>query len=140
LETERLVNLVDRYVHAWSEPEAECRRSALAALYTSDGRVVTESSAFDGISAVIGHIEDVYEQFIGSGRYGFRSGGALCHHDCLLFRWEMVETDSGELADAGMNLLLLTSDGRIEADYQFVLGVESSIGDLAMDSWRQPPR
>jgi hypothetical protein len=132
LEAERLVDLVDRYVQGWNEPHPERRRSALAALYTSEARVVTQSDAFERIEAVIGHIGHVYDEFVGSGRYRFRSGGALGHHGCVLFRWEMVETDSGELADAGINLLVLAADGRIDADYQFVLGVDSSIGHLAV--------
>jgi hypothetical protein len=44
----------------------------------------------------------------------------------------MVDVDSGNLADAGMNMFLLGADGRIDGDYQFVLGVESSIGQLAV--------
>ena len=71
---------------------------------------------------------EVYDEFIAPGRYRFSSGGAVGHHDCILFRWEMREAASGELADAGINLFLLSAAELIAGDYQFVLGVDSSIG------------
>lgn len=49
----------------------------------------------------------------------------------MLFRWEVIDEEIGDLADAGMNLLLLAADGRIERDHQFVLGITCSLGDEA---------
>ncbi len=126
--------LVARYVKAWNEPEPEVRRRQLEMLYTSDGYVATQSGYFAGIDAMVEHIGAVFDEFIGSGRYQFRSGGAVGHHGCILFRWEMVDADTGELADAGVNLFLLAPDGRLSGDHQFVLGVDSSIGSAAVQS------
>jgi hypothetical protein len=92
---------------------------------------VTQSDLFEGIEAVIGHVRGVFNEFIAPGRYVFRSGGAVCHHHCVLFRWELVERADGQLADAGMNAFLLSPEGRIVGDYQFALGVDSSIGSMA---------
>lgn len=132
MEAERLVGLVERYVAAWNEPDPQPRSTALTALYSRNGTVVTQSDEFDGVDAIIEHIAKVNDEFIASERYRFQSGGALSHHNCVLFRWEMVDAQDGALADAGMNLFLLTADGRINVDYQFVLGVNSSIGHLAV--------
>jgi hypothetical protein len=132
LEAEDLVGLADRYVRAWNESDFERRRVALVELYTRDGRVVTQSAAFEGIESIVAHVGEVHGEFVGAGRYRFGSGGALSHHGFVLFRWELVDANEGDLADAGMNLFLLADDGRIEADVQFVLGVESSIGHLAV--------
>lgn len=126
-----LPDLVDRYVQAWNQPDADCRRVELGALYNQDASLVTQSAEFVGLSAVVEHISQVFDEFIGSGRYLFRSGGAIAHHRCVLFRWEMTDASSGSLVDAGMNALLLSLDGKITGDYQFVLGIESSIGPLA---------
>jgi hypothetical protein len=73
-------------------------------------------------------VGQVHDQFIASGQYRFASGGAVGHHDCVLFHWEMRKAASGELADAGMNVFLLSAAGLIAHDYQFTLGVDSSIG------------
>lgn len=123
-----LQNLIPRYVDAWNDPDPIHRRAELASLYAGNGSIVTESGVFAGIDAVAQHVGEVYDQFIALGRYRFSSSGAAGHHDCILFRWEMREAASGELADAGINLFLLSAAGFIVGDYQFVLGVDSSIG------------
>lgn len=123
-------DLIERYVRAWNDPDAERRTCELEALYTDEGCIVTQSDLFEGIDAVIGHVGDVFDGFIGSGTNVFRSGGAVGHHHCVLFRWELVERADGQLADAGMNTFLLAQDGRIVGDYQFVLGVDSSTGSM----------
>lgn len=61
----------------------------------------------------------------------FRSGGALSHHDWVLLPWQMLEKDSGKLADAGMSLFRLSPDGRIASDFQLALGADSSVVSMA---------
>ena len=122
------LGLMPRYVDAWNEPDPTRRRAGLASLYEGDGQIVTQSGVFAGMDAIAAHVGQVYEQFIAPGRYRFASGGAVGHHDCVLFRWEMREPETDELADAGMNLFLISAAGLIAGDYQFVLGTDSSIG------------
>jgi len=132
LEAARLIEAAGRYVQAWNEPDPRQRRAFLSSLYAPDGYLVTQSKELQGIETIIGHVAEVNSEFIATRRYEFRCGGAMAHHDCVLFRWEMVDAQSSELADAGMNLLLLDADGRIQRDLQFVLGTDSSIGHLAV--------
>jgi hypothetical protein len=128
LAVQPLQDLIPRYVDAWNDPDPVHRRAELASVYAGDGRIVTQGGVCAGIDAVAEHVARVHDQFIALGRYRFASGGAVGHHDCILFRWEMREAASGELADAGMNLFLLSAGGLIVGDYQFALGVDSSIG------------
>jgi hypothetical protein len=121
-------HLIARYVDAWNDSDPVRRRSELASLYAEDGSIVTQGGVFAGIDAVIRHVAEVYDEFIAPGCYRFSSGGSVGHHDCVLFCWELREAASGELADAGMNLFLLSATGLIMGDYQFVLGVHASIG------------
>jgi hypothetical protein len=121
-------DLIPRYVDAWNDPDPVRRRAGLASVYAGDGRIVTQGGVFAGIDAITGHVAQVHDQFIAPGRYRFASGGAIGHHDCILFRWEMWEEASTELADAGMNMFLVSAGGLIVGDYQFTLGVDSSIG------------
>lgn len=125
--------LIPRYVDAWNDPDSTRRRASLASLYATDGSIVMRTGVFTGIDKIIGHITEVFNQFIAPGRYRFATGGAVAHHDCVLFRWELRDAASGELADAGMNLFLLSPEGRIAGDYQFTLGVDSSIGSSGLD-------
>ncbi len=119
-------DLTERYVDAWNDPDPVHRRSELASIYAGDGRIVTQGGVFAGIDALTEHVGHVYDEFIAPGRYRFAGGGAVGHHCCVLFRWELREAARGNLADAGMNLFLLSATGLIEGDYQFVLGVNSS--------------
>jgi len=128
LATQPLPDLIRRYVDGWNDPDPARRRGGLAAVYAGDGRIVTRGGVFAGIDAVAQHVGQVHDQFAAPGRYRFASGGAVGHHDCVLFRWEMREAASGQLADAGLNLFLLSAAGLIAGDYQFALGVDSSIG------------
>jgi hypothetical protein len=123
-----LQELIPRYVDAWNDPDPIRRSTELASLYADDGRIVMRTGVFAGIDAVIGHVTEVSGRFIAPGRHRFAAGGAAAHHDCVLFRWELRDAASSELADAGMNLFLLSPGGRIADDYQFTLGADSSIG------------
>jgi hypothetical protein len=127
LATQPPQDLIPRYVDAWNDPDPVRRRAGLAAVYAAGGRIVTRGGVFAGIDAVAQHVGQVHDQLIAPGRYRFASGGAVGHHDCVLLRWEMREAARGELADAGLNLFLLSAAGLIVGDYQFTLGVDSSI-------------
>lgn len=128
---ESLHDLVHRYVAAWNHPDPTNRQVELTALYARDGRIVTRSEIFAGVDSIVRHVGNVFDQFIAPGRFRFANGGAVTHHDVVLFRWEMRETAGADLADAGMNLFVMAPDGRIADDYQFTLGVDSSIGSDA---------
>lgn len=128
--TQPVQDLIPRYVAAWNDPDPVRRRAELASLYTADGSIVMARGVFAGIDAVARHVGEVHEEFIAASGYRFASGGAVGHHDCILFRWEMREA-AGGLADAGLNLFVLSAAGLIAGDYQFALGVDSSIGSAA---------
>jgi hypothetical protein len=129
-----IADLVDDYVAAWNELIAERRHGALRRLYASDSRVVTANSDSRGIDEVVKHVDDVVAAFIGPDKHRFREAGTASHHDCVLLRWEMVthpfqrELHLGrgnELADWGINTLVLDTDGRIATDLQFVAPPQS---------------
>jgi hypothetical protein len=115
-------------VTAWNDPDPDSRRPELERLYAGNGHIVTQAGIYAGIDAIARHVAEVHEEFLAPGHYRFASGGAVSHHDCILFRWEMRQTASGEVSDAGMNLILVSAGGLIAGDYQFALGADSSIG------------
>jgi len=64
-----------------------------------------------------------YHEFIASGDYTFRSrDNADRLGDVVKFNWEMIPAGGGEVAGAGLEILVLDTDGRITADYQFIEG------------------
>jgi hypothetical protein len=128
--------LVDRYVAIWNEPDDERRRQGVAELWSEDAvhilqppEQVREAAAELEVTSTFqarGHAElearvaHAYTEFIASGRNTFRAqdhGTRL--GDVVKFRWEMV-TDGGEVAGVGLEFVILSADGRIQTDYQFI--------------------
>jgi hypothetical protein len=132
------VELADRYVALWNEPDPERRRRIIAELWTEDGthtlqppQEIREVAARPGIGLTArlearGHDQlaaratSAYEEFIAPGEFSFRRRDDVGRLDDMVkFRWEMV-TKGGEVAGVGLELLVLAADGRIRRDYQFI--------------------
>jgi hypothetical protein len=130
------LELVDRYVAVWNEPDPDRRRQAVATIWTEDAahlleppREVREAAAALRTVAVFqarGHAElearvgRAYEEFVANGELSFRPGdGGVRVADAVKFRWEMISVD-GAVVAGGTELVLLAADGRIRLDYQFI--------------------
>ncbi|MEV4083363.1 hypothetical protein ACIBI7_21225 [Nonomuraea fuscirosea] len=131
--------LVGRYVAVWNQPNAGLRRKAVAELWTEDGvqllqppQEIREAAAALGVTPVLearGHealearVTRSYEKFVAPGEFFFRPrDNADRLADIVKFTWEMVPTDGSEPAGAGLEILVLGADGRIQTDYQFIEG------------------
>ena len=114
------IQLVDRYIAIWHEPDAEQRRRNVAQLWAEDGVQFTQSREIRGHKALEERVEAAHEKFVKTGGFIFRrSGEAQEHHHAVKFLWEMVPAGGGDVAAAGTIFLLLSDDGRIRFDYQF---------------------
>jgi hypothetical protein len=135
-----LKNLTDRYVSVWNQPDAQRRRSAIRELWSADAvhvvrapqemRQAAERLGFDrlvldarGHDALEFRVTRAYEEFVAPGTFVFQSrGDAERLHDVVKFGWEMVPRAGGDVAGAGLEILVLGADGRIVSDYQFIEG------------------
>jgi hypothetical protein len=132
------MDLVERYVAMWNEPDAALRRAAVESLWAPDAlhvvrapeelRAGADRLGFAdllmesrGHEALVYRVARAYEEFVAPGTFVFRYvGDADRLRDVVTFRWEMVPRGGGEVAGTGLEVLLLGVDGRIAADYQFV--------------------
>jgi hypothetical protein len=133
------IELADRYVAVWNEALPEVRRATVRELWAEDGvhilqppdEVVTIASRPGvGVTAVFqarGHdeltarVESAYTEFVASGQMTFRRRGEVSRvHDVVRFSWEAVLAADGSVGGWGTDFLILDTDGRIRADYQFV--------------------
>jgi hypothetical protein len=132
--------LVDRYVAAWNEPDAELRRKAIGELWTEDGahilqppQQIREAATGLGFTSTTleahGHRElearvtRSYQEFVAPGEFTFKPRkNADRLHNVVKFNWEMVPSGGGEPAGIGLEILILDEDGRIKTDYQFIEG------------------
>jgi hypothetical protein len=136
--TKAAERLADRYLALWNEPDADRRRRSIAELWTQDARHVLQppqdiraiaTQPGIGLTAILearGHREiearvaSAYEHWVGSEGLSFRRrDDAEQLADVLKFHWEALDKD-GELFAAGLHVLVLAADGRIERDYTFV--------------------
>jgi hypothetical protein len=132
--------LADRYVALWNEPDAERRRAAVAALWTDDGahvlqppREMRAAAAAPGVGLTArlearGHAalevraKSAHDAFVAARGFTFRRRDDVDRlDDVIKFTWEMVSRD-GEVAGAGLEVLVLALDGRIRIDHQFIEG------------------
>lgn len=131
--------LAQRYVAVWNEPDQDARRTAVRELWAEDGahvlrppeEVVGRARGL-GLAATFeahGHeqlelrVRLAYEEFVAPGEFTFRGhDDATRLRDVVLFSWTMVSTRDGAVAGAGTEVLVLGTDGRIRADYQFIRG------------------
>lgn len=132
--------LVGRYVAVWNEPDAELRRKAIHELWTEDGahilqppQEIRKAATGLGFTSTTleahGHYElevrvtRAYQEFVAPGEFRFKPrDNADWLHNVVKFNWEMVPSSGGEVAGAGLEILILDEDGRIKTDYQFIEG------------------
>jgi hypothetical protein len=130
--------LVSRYVAAWNQPDAELRCKAIHDLWAKDGAHILQppqemrhAAAGLGFPSPVlearGHDElevrvtRAYEQFVAPGNFTFQPrDNADRLGNVVKFTWEMVSSDGGAVAGAGLEILVLDEDGRIKTDYQFI--------------------
>ena len=130
--------LAEQYTALWNEPDADRRRTMIAALWTRDAshflqppqeiRAIAASPGI-AVTAILqarGHEEiearaaSVYAHWVGSEGLSFRGRDDVERlGDVVKFHWEAVAQD-GQTAAGGLNVLVLAPDGRIERDYTFV--------------------
>lgn len=118
------VNLefVNRYVTLWNESDAEVRRRTIEDLWAPDGANYTQSMQAVGYDALYARVTSAYEDYVGCGKYFFRSHvPAVGHHGVVKVTWEMVTVAEEEVASIGIEFLVLDDQGRIASDHQFIV-------------------
>lgn len=130
-------SLCETYVALWNEPDTEVRRQRIIELWADHGsqileppQEVSDAATALGMTAALeahGHdaiqarVTQAYEEFVAGGGQMFRSSGPVkCLGNIVKFKWEMLPATGGEIAGAGLEILLLDEDGRITTDYQFI--------------------
>jgi len=135
-----LHELVDRYVALWNEPDPDVRRKLIHELWAPDGaqvlvdppeevRDVADRLKFSipplevhGYDALEARVTRAHEMFVAPGAYVFEPGGNVSRplSNVISFTWTMTARADGERAGGGLDVLAISTDGRIRTDYQFI--------------------
>jgi len=103
--------LVAGYFAMWNEADADARRDVLAATWTPDATYVDPLFDADGYDALAAMVDAVHQQFPG---HAFRLTGSVdAHHDRLRWTWELVPEAGGAAVASGLDVAVVTADGRL---------------------------
>ena len=104
--------LIDTYIAAWNETDAERRRALIAAAWAKGAHYldpVLQGEGHDGIDAMIAQVQ---ARFPG---HRFRRTGAVdAHHDCVRFTWELGP-EGGPAAVRGTDFAQIDADARLRS-------------------------
>jgi hypothetical protein len=110
--------LVDRYLAAWNESDADRRRKAIAALWSEDGGYtdpLASVTGWPGLEAVLTGAHNQFKGFVFK-----RLGRVDGHHNTARFQWELVPTAGGESIVIGSDVAVVGEDGRLRHVYGFL--------------------
>ena len=110
--------VIDRYIAAWNETDAERRHELVTAAWTEDATYLDAHRSGQGHSGISLMIQKVQEQFPG---YQFRlKSGVEDHNGRVRFQWEAGGTQDAPLHFVGTDFGMIAGDGRLESITGFV--------------------
>lgn len=114
--------LANQYAEVWNERDAEERRQRIAALWAADGVHYVGTREARGYRELEERITGSHEKNIVLLGNRFRAvNDARALRDIITFHWEMLPAHGDTVLATGLEFLVMNADGRIVADYQFVL-------------------
>ncbi|MFI6599780.1 nuclear transport factor 2 family protein [Nonomuraea sp. NPDC050536] len=104
------MTIVERYIAAWNETDADARAKAVAELWTEDGTYtdpLADVAGHEAIAAVIEGAQGMFQGFV------FSAGEVYdAHHDVARFTWHLGP-EGQEPVVVGFDVVQLAEDGRI---------------------------
>jgi hypothetical protein len=109
--TNDLNTLIQRYIDAWNETDADRRRELVAETWTEDGTYLDPLMSGSGHDSIATMIALAQERFPGH-RFEL-SFGPDAHNDRVRFAWRLLEGDSA--VAAGVDFGIVAGDGRLSS-------------------------
>ena len=106
------IDLVDRYITSWNEPDSSRRRALIAQTWTDGVSYLDPVMQGDGHAGIDAMISGVQAKFPG---HRFRRVGEVdTHQDCIRFSWELIP-ESGLALAKGADFGIIAEDSRLVA-------------------------
>ncbi|WP_214327352.1 nuclear transport factor 2 family protein [Nonomuraea sediminis] len=104
------MSIVERYIAAWNETDADARAKAVAELWTEEATYTDPLADVAGHEAIAALIEGAQGMFSG---FVFSAGEVYdAHHDIARFTWHLGP-EGQEPVVVGFDVVELAEDGRI---------------------------
>jgi hypothetical protein len=115
-------HLADRYAAVWNETDDTRRRAAIADLWPATGVHYVNARVARGHDELELRIAESHRKNVRDRGFRFRARrDARTLRDVVTFHWEMVRPADDQVLAVGLEFLRVDADGRIEADYQFIV-------------------
>ena len=109
--------IVERYIAAWNEKDAQHRRALVDALWTEDGSYTDPLADANGRAEIDGLIGAVQQQF---PDFVFTLGGPVdAHHEQARFTWHLGPSGAEPIV-IGFDVAVLDADGQISSVHGFL--------------------
>ena len=121
-ERQTLQTLADSYINAWSATDVDARESFVKSVYADDAEFFSSENGdlrLQGHDAIAENIGHVNERDIQGHGLTIKHVGTFVNHHVAKVTWQMLAGD-GEVALAGMNVLVLDDADKIAQDLIFV--------------------
>jgi hypothetical protein len=109
--TNTITSVVDTYIEAWNEPDAERRVALVAETFTDDARYLDPLMSGEGVDGIAAMIGAAQSQFPGH-RFEL-SFGPDTHNDVVRFAWTLRSEASGAAVAGGVDFATVDADGRL---------------------------
>ena len=108
--TNTITSVVDTYIAAWNETDAERRLALVAETFTDDARYLDPLMSGEGVDGIAAMIGAAQSQFPGH-RFEL-SFGPDTHNDAVRFAWTLRSGEGAPVA-GGVDFATLDADGRL---------------------------
>ena len=115
-----ITSIVDGYIAAWNETDADRRRDLVADAFADDASYVDPLMTRDGTDGIAARIGAAQQQFPGH-RFEL-AAGPDAHHDRVRFAWTLI--GDGAPVAAGVDFATVAEDGRLRAVTGFLEPVQ----------------
>lgn len=111
---------VEKYVAVWNESDESTRRKVIAELWTRDGNHFAEGIEARGYDEIEKRIASAHDEFVRKGGYIFvRANLSKALQNAVVYSWDMLPSQGGEVVASGIVFLILDDNGQIRTEYQF---------------------
>ena len=117
-------SVIERYIDAWNETDANRRREMIASVFSEDATYTDPLAAVRGHAAIDQFVAAAQAQFAG---LQFSLAGPIdAHHDQARFTWHLGTLGAAEPVVIGFDVAVL-NHGRVREVYGFLDKVPSSL-------------
>jgi hypothetical protein len=119
------IDLAQKYLAPWNEPDEGVCRSLLAALWAANCEYRDGHRKMRGLEQLIAGAAQTRRNLAADGRIMAPMGRSQRHHNVAHIAWQIVDSEGNAAAPTGSTLLVMDESQKITAGYRFAERIAS---------------